>query len=99
MRVAVVVGHMLQHQHDAQQADGQVDQEYPVPRKHGHQQAAQRRADHGAEQCWHGQKGHGPHQVGLAGAAQQDVLPDRHHQRAAGTLAETRQRKLQQRGR
>ncbi|KAG1316959.1 hypothetical protein G6F63_015862 [Rhizopus arrhizus] len=43
------LGHVAQHQRDAQDADRDVDQENPVPRHVGDHEAAQRRPDHRAQ--------------------------------------------------
>jgi hypothetical protein len=87
---------VARHQQYPEKPDRQVDPEYPAPGEIGDEEPADRRADDRAEQCGHGQIGHRPHEIGLAGGAEQDQPADRHHHGAADTLEDPCRNQLEQ---
>ena len=84
-RVAHVLDEQIDQQ-DAERADRNVQEKDPAPRAVGHDQAAERRANHRADQCRHADIGHRPHQLGFRHGAQQHEPADRHHHRPAHAL-------------
>ena len=75
-----------QREREPEDPDRDVDQEDPAPREVGDDEAAERRADHRADQRGHGQVGHRRDELGLRNRAQHHEPPDRHHHRAAHAL-------------
>ena len=85
------------HQHDAENAERNVDQKDPAPGKISGDEAADRRAKHRAELRRHLQIGHDADQRRLVDAAEQDEPADRHHHGAAETLQHPRRGELERR--
>ena len=89
---------VAQRHEDAEQADRDVDQEDPVPGQIGGDEAAERRADHRADQRRHRDPGHRIHQRALVDRAQQHQPSDRRHHRAADALQDARDHEIGDRG-
>ena len=73
-------------EHDAEDADRDVDPEDPRPARIGRHEAADRRSKYRAEQAGHGEPGEGGDEFRLADGAQDHQPPDRHHHGAADAL-------------
>ncbi|MNE28771.1 hypothetical protein D3C80_1222270 [compost metagenome] len=83
---AAQVGDELPHRITADGANGQVEQEDPVPAENLHQPATHGRAQQWAEQTGDGDEAHDPHQLRTRVSAQYDQAPDRQHQCPAQAL-------------
>ena len=90
------IGHDAQRERDAQQADGQVDEEDPAPGGICRDEAADQRADGGADQSGNGDIAHGLDELGLGDRAQQHQPAHRRHHGAAHALKHPRGDHLRQ---
>ena len=88
-----------QRQRDAEKPDRNVDQEDPVPRRVGRDEAADRRADHRTDQSRHRHPGHGIDELALVDRAHQHEAADRRHHGAAHALHDAGDHEILQRRR
>ena len=80
------VRHEAHRHHDSENADGNVDEEDPAPVEIGGDEAAERRADDGADEGRDRQGRERLHDLAARDAAQQHEPPHRHHHGSADAL-------------
>ena len=89
-----VLGHNGQHQHHADDAERDVDPEVPVPGDVFGDEAAQRRTEHGREQCRPDGEADCGDDLGFLRRAQHDDASHREQHRTAGALQGARDGEL-----